>query len=93
MLSEKKGGVTLRDALFQKLSEKIKVQKEALHRMRAYFEENAFDSECIEMDIEDVVDSNIATFVKNQRAIETMADFIRRITVCSLYADVTCVRC
>ena len=79
MLSEKKGGVTLRDALFQKLSEKIKVQKEALYRMRAYFEENSFDSECIEMDIEDVVDSNIATFDRNQRAIEAMADFIRSI--------------
>ena len=78
-VSEKEGGVTLMDALFQKLSEKIKAQIEPLRRIRAYFEENSFDSECIEMDIEDVVDSNISNFVQNQAAVQTMADFIRSI--------------
>ena len=79
MASEKKGGMTLMDALFRKLYEKIKTQQETLHRVRDYFVENAFDSECIEMDIEDVVDSNISNIVQNQAAVEIMADFIRSV--------------
>ena len=74
---EGKGGVTLMDALFQKLSENIKVQEESLHRLRVYLEDNSFDSECIEIDIEDIVDSNISNLVQNQAVLQTMAGFIR----------------
>ena len=79
MVLEQKGGITLRDALFLKLSEKIKVQRDTIYRIESYFEDNSFDSECIEMDLEDVVDSNIAKFAQNQAAVQTMADFIRSI--------------
>ena len=73
-LSIEEGGLTLMDALFQKLSE---VQTEALHRIKDYFDGNSFDSECIEMDIEDVNDSNISKFVENEATVQTMTDFIR----------------
>ena len=77
MVSEKDGGITLMDALFQKLSENTKIQIETLRRIKSYFEGNAFDSECIEMDIEDVIDSNISNFVDNEATVQTMADFIQ----------------
>ena len=80
MILGNKGKVTLMDALFLKLSEKMKNQKEALRRIRDYFEDNSFDSECIEMDIEDVADSNISTFVETEAVVQTMCDFIRPIS-------------
>ena len=78
-LLQNEGGVTLLDALFQKLSDNTNVPKDAVHRIREYFEENSFDSECIEMDIEELVESNIFFFVENQDSFETMAEFIRSI--------------
>ena len=57
----------------------FKAYKEALRRMREYFEENAFDSECIEMDIEDMVDSNISNLIQNPATIQTMDAIIRTI--------------
>ena len=77
MTSEKKGGLTLRDALFQKASGSIEIQKGALRRIRDYLEENSFDSECIEMDTEDVLDSNIGNLVQNQAVVQRLADFMR----------------
>ena len=77
MLSKQNGGVTLMDALFQKLSDNTKVQKEAIRRIRNYFEGNAFDSECIEMDIEHVVDSNISNLVEDQVTVQMIIDFMQ----------------
>ena len=57
----------------------LKHQQKSLHRIKDYFEENSFDSECIEMDIEDMIDSNIQNFIQNQATIQMMDDFIRSI--------------
>ena len=84
IVSGKEGQVTLMDALFQKLLESIKIQRKALQRIREYFEKNAFDSDCIEMDIEDVTDSNIWNFIQHQATVQTMSDFIRSTKCMSL---------
>lgn len=77
MMSEKENGITLMHAMFQKLSEVTNAKRETLRRIRGYFEENSFESECIEMDIEDVADSNISNFLQNQATVQIMADFLK----------------
>ena len=78
MMSEKLGGVTLLDALFQQLSKNIMAHKaNQVRRLKDYFESNSFDSECIEMDIEDVLDSNISNFIQDQSTVHTMAVFVQ----------------
>lgn len=47
------GAITLVDALFQKLKESTLVLSAVLQKRKGYFDEHSFDSDCIEMDIED----------------------------------------
>ena len=77
MVAAMEGAVTLMDALFKKLAGNQVIRNEAVQRLSHFVDDNSFDSECIEMDIEDLKDSNICTQIQSQIAIEMMADFIR----------------
>ena len=76
--AQKKCRITLLDALFQKMHE-IKVQKEIVNRLKMYFVDNLYDSECIEMDIDDPEDSNIYALTQNVSVVDMMGKFIRSI--------------
>ena len=72
-------GVTLTDVLFNKLSEKEMLQKDTMQPVHAFLSEHAFDSECIELDLDDINDSNLCVVIPNQSVIDFIAEFIRGI--------------
>ena len=84
MIATKKCSITLMDALFEKIAKMKDVRKQTMQRMKMYFHDNLYDSDCIEMDIEDFNDSNIYRLVESQFITETMRKFIRAIR-CMLF--------
>ena len=78
-ITSERQGLTLMDALFNKLSEKELVQKDNLQRVYEFVSGNAFDSECIQLDLDDMRDSNLCTVIQDQSVIDFIAKFIRGI--------------
>ena len=72
-----KGEITFLDALIERLEKVQSVQKQMLYRLRMYFENECCDSDYIEMDIEDMTDSNICALIKNEEATRIISAFIR----------------
>ena len=72
-------GLTLTDALFEELAENEKVHRETLQRLHLFLDRNAFDSEGVDLDLEDVADSNLYPLIQSQSVAETMSNFIRSI--------------
>ena len=77
MTATKKCSITLMDALFAKIAKLKEVQTKTVQQMKVYFDDNFYDSDCIEMDIEDLNDSNIYSFIQSQRAVESMKKLVR----------------
>ena len=78
--AEAKGtGTTLMDALFERLVRNEKVDRETLRRLTVYLVQNGYDSEGIEMDLYDAMDSNIYAVLQDQLAMDWMNDFIRNV--------------
>merc|ERR1712060_721204 len=63
--------------MLQQLAERAEIQSKTLQRLQMYFEDESCDSDCIEMDIEDVADSNICDLIQNQSIIRMMGNCIR----------------
>ena len=78
-----KDGTTLTDFLFQIFSAQKVIEESVLNRMKLFFIQNDYDSDCIEMDLEDVDDSNIRALFDNKMILEMMAKFIHHITCMS----------
>ena len=73
----KKGGMTLLDALFEAMAVNENVNKETVRRIMEYFKQNGYDSDSVEMDLQEVPDSNIYGVIKKQVVVDWMAAFIR----------------
>ena len=76
-------GLTLTDALFEELAENEKVHRETLQRLHLFSVQNAFDSDAVELDLENVADSNLCPLINSQSVAETMNNFIHSIN-CTL---------
>ena len=83
-LTGNKGQITFLDALIQRLEKIQSVQKQMIYRLRMYFENECCDSDYIEMDIEDIEDSNICELIKNEEAARIISAFIPT-TKCMCY--------
>ena len=77
MLTQNKEGVTLMDVLLEKLKKLQNVHNQTVQRLQKYFEEESCDSDCIEMDVEDIADSNIYQLIQKENATKLISDFIR----------------
>ena len=77
MMAQNKEGVTLLDVLFEKLKKIQNVENEMVQKLQLYFEEQSCDSDCIEMDVEDIAESNIFELIQNQEVTKVISDFIR----------------
>ena len=73
----KKGGMTLMDALFEALRVNENVSKETLRRIVDYILQNHYDSDGIEMDLEDNTDCNLHLLLNDRLAVDSMASVIR----------------
>ena len=70
-----KQGVTQTDALYNELKEMV--SKEKLLRIQHFLDQHAFDSEGVELDLDDINDSNLTKVIQNQSVIESIKEFIR----------------
>ena len=75
----KQQGMTAMDAIFDRLSEKQNVRKEILQQIHQFLVENGFDSDAIQLDLENMTVSNLCTFIQNPSITETMRDFIESV--------------
>ena len=73
----KKGGMTLMDALFEALRVNENVSKRTLRRIVDYIWQNHYDSDGIEMDLEDSTDSNLHHQVKDPIVVASLASLIQ----------------
>ena len=72
-----KGGMTLMDAVFDGLNKNGCLSNENLQRFIEYFRQNEYDSDGVEMDLREAMDSNIYEVIKDHRALEWISAFIR----------------
>ncbi len=74
-------GVTLLDAVLQKVAEMEmeQIQRKRLLDLHSFLRDDGFESDSIEMDIEDVDDSNIANVLRNDAAIQSISEFMRSV--------------
>ena len=70
--------VTLSDALLKKLlkNDKMDMNDHQIQDFNHYLDENEMDSDFIEMDVEDLKDSNIEKKLQNPQAVRVIADLI-----------------
>jgi len=85
-------GLTLTDALFEELAENEKVHRETLQRLHLFSVQNAFDSDAVELDLENVADSNLCPLINSQSVAETMSNFIHSIN-CTLSLSLSLSMC
>lgn len=78
LVAAKDGDITLMDAMLEKMNKITRIRNETVRRLKNYFGDNLYDSECIEMDIEDFRDSNICLYPLEQSfaVAETMREFM-----------------
>ncbi len=89
-IAAEKEGSTLRDAVIQKLAKTAEIQRETLRRIKAYFGDNGFDSDSIEMDVEDFADSNLSALIQSESVVQMMADYIHSVNCAfSLFVSVS----
>lgn len=74
-----KGAMTVIDAIFQRFTKIAEASLKMQRRVREYFESNNFDTDCIEMDLEDFQDSNLCPVIQNENIAKMMASFIESI--------------
>ena len=72
-----KGQITLMDALCERLLNDKETTKRLLLRFRQFLDRNGYDSECLEMDIEDEADSNICRVIESETAVQIIKTLIR----------------
>ena len=72
-------GVTLSDALFDEMVKSGLIATEELKSFQAFVENNGFDSDAVNMDLEDTADSNISPLIEKQSAVDAMKTFIQSI--------------
>jgi len=70
-------GVTLTDALFEELTKTGNLEKDKIQQIDAFLQQNAFESDAVEMDLEEATESNIGPLIGNQAVCESMRKFIR----------------
>ena len=73
--TDAKQGVTQTDALYKEFADLVSKQK--VLRIHHFLEQNAFDSDCVELDLEDINDSNLSAVIQKQSVVESMKEFIR----------------
>jgi len=66
-ITDKDPTVTLMDVLFEELK---------LQRLEIFLKDNAFDSDAVDMDLEDMTDSNISALIQSQPLIEKIRNLI-----------------
>ena len=76
--------MTATDAVFDTLSEKQNVRKEILQQVHQFLVRNGFDSDAIELNLENRTDSNLCTLIQNQTITERIRNFIESIN-CMFY--------
>ena len=82
-IAQTKAEITLLDALIEKLDKMENIQR-SVQRLRMYFQDEACDSDCIEMDVEDVADSNISELIQNEKIMGSISNFINS-TKCMMF--------
>ena len=75
--SQDKAEITLLDVLIKRLEKLQSVHIKTVVRLKQHFEEESCDSDYIEMDLEDIADSNIYGLIENEEAIQMISNLIR----------------
>ena len=65
------------DILFQKLAESVGIEHKKASEFKEYFYDNSYDTDCIEIDIEDLDDYIICSEFRHDTMIHILIELIR----------------
>ena len=76
----KQKGMTATDAVFENLLEEQTVRKEIFQQIHQFLVQNGFDSDAMELDLENIADSNLCTWIQNKSITEALRNLIEFIS-------------